>query len=64
MSFCLLADESVEDGIKRIVSEEIKRAIKEIDNPRLKRSEAIHEVRKHLNIRSLLRGDSSLRSNF
>jgi hypothetical protein len=33
MSFCLLADESVEDGIKRIVSEEIKQAIKEIDNP-------------------------------
>jgi CHAD domain-containing protein len=46
----------VEDGIKRIVSEEIKQAIKEIDNPRLKRSEAIHEVRKHCKkIRSVLR---------
>ena len=38
MSFCLMADESVEDGIKRIVSKEIAQAIKEIDNPRLKRS--------------------------
>src|SRR5262245_7221285 len=45
MSFCLLPDESVEDGIKRIVSEEISQAIKEIDTPRLKRTEAIHEVR-------------------
>jgi hypothetical protein len=32
MSFCLMADESVEVGIKRIVSEEIAQAIKEIDN--------------------------------
>jgi len=38
------------------VSEEIAQAIKEIDNPRLKRSEAIHEVRKHCKkIRSVLR---------
>ena len=56
MSFYLLADESVEDGIKRIVNEEINQAIKEIDNPRLKRNEAIHEVRKHCKkIRSVLR---------
>jgi hypothetical protein len=56
MSFCLLADESVEDGIKRIVSDEIKQAIMEIDSPRLKRSEAIHEVRKHCKkIRGALR---------
>ena len=56
MSFCLLAEESVEEGIKRIVNEEINQAIKEIDNPRLKRSEAIHEVRKHCKkIRSVLR---------
>ena len=56
MSFCLMAAESVEDGIKRIVSEQIAQAIKEIDNPRLKRSEAIHEVRKHCKkIRSVLR---------
>jgi CHAD domain-containing protein len=56
MPFYLLADESVEDGIKRIVSEEISQAIKEIDNPRLKRSEVIHEVRKHCKkIRSVLR---------
>ena len=56
MSFCLVANESVEDGIKRIVSEEIAQAIKEIDNPRLKRTEAIHEVRKHCKkIRSVLR---------
>ena|SRR5262245_21066627 len=56
MSFCLLAQESVEDGIKRIVSEEIRQAIKEIDSPRLKRTEAIHEVRKHCKkIRGVLR---------
>jgi CHAD domain-containing protein len=56
MPFCLLADESVEDGIKRIVREEISQAIEEIDNPRLKRSEAIHEVRKHCKkIRGMLR---------
>jgi hypothetical protein len=47
MSFCLLADESMEAGIKRIVNEELSQAVKEIDSPRLKRSEAIHEVRKH-----------------
>ena len=34
MSFWLMAKETVEDGIKRIVSEEISQAIKEIDNPR------------------------------
>src|SRR5918999_170728 len=56
MTFCLLADESVEEGIKRIVTEEINQAIKEIDSPRLKRSEAIHEVRKHCKkIRGVLR---------
>ena len=47
MSFCLQADESVEAGIKRIVNEELGQAVKEIDNRKLKRSEAIHEVRKH-----------------
>jgi CHAD domain-containing protein len=47
MSFCLQADEMVEAGIKRIVNEELGQAVKEIDNRRLKRSEAIHEVRKH-----------------
>jgi len=56
MSFCLLADESVEAGIKRIVNEELSQAVQEIDNPRLKRSEAIHEVRKHCKkIRGVLR---------
>jgi CHAD domain-containing protein len=56
MSFCLLADESVEDGIKRIVSAEINQAIKKIDSPGLKRTEAIHEVRKHCKkIRGVLR---------
>src|SRR5262245_65652883 len=56
MSFCLLAEESMEAGIKRVVTEEIDQAIEEIDNLRLKRSEAIHEVRKHCKkIRSVLR---------
>jgi len=56
VSFCLLAKETVEEGIKRIVNEEMTQAIKEIDNRRLKRSEAIHEVRKHCKkIRGALR---------
>ena len=56
MPFHLLAKETVEDGIKRIVSEEIARAIKDIDNRRLKRTEAIHEVRKSCKkIRAVLR---------
>ena len=56
MSFCLLAHETVEDGIKRIVHEQIEQAIKEIDSPRMKRSDAVHEVRKHCKrIRAVLR---------
>jgi CHAD domain-containing protein len=56
MSFCLLADESVADGIKRIVNEEIAQAIKDIDSPKLKRMDAVHEVRKRCKkIRSVLR---------
>jgi len=56
MSFYLLAKETVEEGIKRIVNEEIAQAIKETDNPRLKRTEAIHQVRKRCKkIRSVLR---------
>src|SRR5215470_15650400 len=56
MPFCWLAEESMEEGIKRIVNEEISEAIKEIDNPRLKKTETIHEVRKHCKkIRSVLR---------
>ena len=56
MSFCFQEDESVEDGIKRMVSEEIRQAIKEIDSRKLKRTEAIHEVRKHCKkIRGVLR---------
>jgi hypothetical protein len=47
MSFALMAKETVEEGVKRIVNEEIVQGIKEIDNRQLKRSEAIHEVRKH-----------------
>src|SRR5262245_44527647 len=56
MAFCLSADESVDDGIKRIVNEEISQTIKNIDNLKLKRTEAIHEARKHCKkIRGVLR---------
>jgi CHAD domain-containing protein len=56
MSFRFLAKEAVADGIKRIAEEEIARAIKDIDNPRLERPEAVHEVRKRCKkIRALLR---------
>jgi len=56
MSFHLMAKETAEDGIKRLVREEIARAIKDIDNPGLKRTEAVHEVRKRCKkIRGVLR---------
>lgn len=56
MPFCFSPKESVRDGLKRIVNEEIDQAIKDIDNPRLKRSEAVHEVRKHCKkVRGVLR---------
>jgi CHAD domain-containing protein len=56
MAFCLLQNETVGEGIKRIVNEEIEDAIKEIDDPKLKRSEAVHQVRKRCKkIRGVLR---------
>jgi CHAD domain-containing protein len=56
MSFSLTAKETAEEGTKRIVNEEIAEGVKEIDNRQLKRSEAIHEVRKHCKkIRGTLR---------
>jgi CHAD domain-containing protein len=56
MSFYFQENESLEDGIKRIVSEEIGAAIKEIDSRKVKRTDAIHEVRKHCKkIRGVLR---------
>jgi hypothetical protein len=56
MSFSLAEDESVEEAVKRIVSEEIEQAIKEIDNPKMKSTAAVHEVRKHCKkVRSVLR---------
>ncbi|HXV84527.1 MAG TPA: CHAD domain-containing protein [Candidatus Binatia bacterium] len=56
MSFYLLEKESVEEGIKRIADEQIAQAIEEIDNPKLKRPEAIHQVRKRCKkVRAVLR---------
>ena len=56
MSFYFLGNESVEEGIKRIVDEQIAQAIEEIDNPKLQRTEAIHQTRKRCKkIRAVLR---------
>jgi CHAD domain-containing protein len=56
MSFCLAPYESMEEAVKRLIMEEIQQAVGESDNRKLKRSEAVHEVRKHCKkIRSVLR---------
>jgi CHAD domain-containing protein len=46
MAFCLEANEPVENGVKRIVREQVDRVIAAIDNKTRKRDEAVHEVRK------------------
>jgi len=56
MAYRLKQGEAVGDGIKRIVREQIDRAIAEIDDPALDRDEAIHQVRKRCKkIRGVLR---------
>jgi CHAD domain len=56
MSFYLFANESVEAGVRRIVNEQIAQAIAEIDDPKLERSEAVHQVRKRCKkVRAVLR---------
>jgi CHAD domain-containing protein len=46
MAFRLKANEPVEDGIKRIVLEQVGRAVAEIGDERLARDDAVHRVRK------------------
>jgi CHAD domain-containing protein len=46
MSFRLESAEAVEGGLKRIVHEELEKAIAEVDDPKLPRDEAVHQVRK------------------
>ena len=46
MAFRFEANESVADGIKRIVREQVDKAIAEIDDATLPRHEAVHQVRK------------------
>lgn len=56
MAFYFRANEDVEDGIRRIVSEQIDKAIAEIDDRELDRHEAVHQVRKRCKkIRGVLR---------
>jgi CHAD domain-containing protein len=56
MSYCLEHDESIGRGIRRVVRDQIKSAIKEIDDDDMSRNEAVHEVRKHCKkIRGALR---------
>jgi CHAD domain-containing protein len=56
MSFSVRVDESVEEAVKRIVGVEMEESIREIDNPKMKRIDAIHEGRKHCKkVRGVLR---------
>ena len=56
MAFCLAPNESVESGIKRIVCEQIAKAISEATNTHMDRHEAVHQVRKRCKkIRATLR---------
>lgn len=56
MAFHISAKENVEEGVRRIVAEQIDRAISEIDDAELDRHEAVHQVRKRCKkIRGVLR---------
>lgn len=56
MAYRLLAEESVEKGIKRIVREQIDKAIEEINDQGLDRHQTVHQVRKRCKkIRGTLR---------
>lgn len=56
MAYRLLAEESVEEGIKRIVREQIDKAIGEIHDQELDRHQTVHQVRKRCKkIRGALR---------
>ena len=56
MAFRIKAKEAVEDSLKRIATEQVDKAIAEIDDKKLSRDEAVHQVRKRCKkIRALLR---------
>lgn len=56
MGYCFKHGESVESGLKRIVREQIDRALAELADPAMDRHDAVHQVRKRCKkIRGLLR---------
>lgn len=56
MAFYLKAKERVQDGVQRIVHEQISKALHEIDDKELDRHQAVHQVRKRCKkIRGVLR---------
>ena len=56
MPFRFFRDELVSDGVRRIVLEQVDRAIAELDDRRLELDEAVHQVRKRCKkIRAVLR---------
>mgnify|MGYP006302818097 CR=1 FL=1 len=56
MPYRLLTDESVEDGIRRVITEQIERALAELNDSELGRHETVHQVRKRCKkIRGALR---------
>ena len=56
MPFCMLAGESVPDGIRRVAREQVEAAIGEISNRSLPEPEKIHQIRKRCKkLRAVLR---------
>jgi len=56
MTFRLLADESVEEGVRRIAREQTRKALEELGDPELDPHDVVHQVRKRCKkVRGLLR---------
>lgn len=56
MPYRLLTDESVEEGIRRVITEQIERALEQLNDSKLSRHETVHQARKHCKkIRGALR---------
>jgi CHAD domain-containing protein len=56
MGYTLVLDETVTDGVRRVVAEQIDGAIASIDDPETDRHDAVHDVRKRMKrIRAVLR---------
>ncbi|WP_153558836.1 CHAD domain-containing protein [Roseimaritima sediminicola] len=56
MSYQIKREESLEQAVRRIACEQIDKAVAELDDPRLSRPQAVHQLRKRCKkLRGLLR---------